>query len=190
MILQSESVAQLMPDLLKAISILKNPPKDTEAFKYKYTNLSTLIDLVKPVLASNNLIMTQPLGTIDNKEVVITTIYHSSGEFIRSYLPIITPKTKGQNDAQDFGSGITYARRYAISSMLFICSEDDTDGNSPMLLSELGRIRKTRTIDEIDMFFSENHERWLKDKFTATDYNKIDTERKQHKQMLLQQQAS
>ena len=190
MILQSESVAQLTPDLIKVTNILTNPQKNVSGYGYNYTDLGTLIDIVKPVLTHNNMTLIQGQGIENNTPVIITTIYHSSGEFIRSYLPIITPKTQGQNDAQDFGSGITYARRYAISSMLFICSEDDTDGNSPMLLSELGRIRKTRTIDEIDMFFSENHERWLKDKFTATDYNKIDTERKQHKQMLLQQQAS
>jgi hypothetical protein len=61
----------------------------------------------------------------NDKAMLVTTIMHSSGQWMRSVCPIITAK----QDAQGMGAGITYMRRYAMCAMLGI-TQDDDDGNS------------------------------------------------------------
>jgi hypothetical protein len=58
--------------------------------------------------------------------MLITTLAHLSGQWIRSYLPIINEK----NNIQGLGSAITYNRRYALSAIVGIISDEDDDGNS------------------------------------------------------------
>jgi hypothetical protein len=57
--------------------------------------------------------------------ILVTTLAHSSGEFVIGEYPVIPVK----NDPQGYGSAITYARRYALSAMLSVAAEDD-DGEA------------------------------------------------------------
>ena len=183
MILQSESVAKLTPDLIKVTNILTNPKKNVSGYGYNYTDLGTLIDIVKPVLTHNNMTLIQGQGIENNTPVIITTIYHSSGEFIRSYTPIIATPGKKMNDAQAFGSGITYARRYAISSMLFISSEDDTDGLSPVLARFLEALSKTQSLIDVNRFCSDKAMAKLKENLSLDEQEKALYELEKRKRM-------
>ena len=91
-------------------------------FKNKYADLNDVLSAVVPALNNNGIVLLQPLVNIDGKNYVKTVLMHESGETFESIAEIFC---KNQNDAQAYGSGITYARRYALSSICGIGSEDD-----------------------------------------------------------------
>lgn len=113
--------------LLKAQSEMSNPKKGATNpfFKYKYADLNAIREAVIPTLNENGISVLQPIVHVDGKNFVKTILLHESGESLESLTEIIYNK---QNDAQAQGSGISYARRYALQS--FVCvGADDDDGN-------------------------------------------------------------
>ena len=125
---QSESISSIAKALISFQRDVKNPANtaDNPFFKSKYAPLNDILNDVRPLLAKNGLsIIQSPSG--DGESISVTTIlYHESGEWIKSD-PLVLKADKAT--AQGAGSAITYARRYALSAMLGISSEDDDDGN-------------------------------------------------------------
>jgi len=101
--------------------------KDTAGYGYKYTDLPTIFKTINPLLKKHGLGFTQ---TIDGS-ILNTIVFHiESGETITSSTAIPQGVTlKGMNDFQVLGSAITYIRRYALSSMLGLVTDIDTDAN-------------------------------------------------------------
>lgn len=95
-------------------------------FKSKYADLNSIREVCMPALHNHGIVVLQPMVHIDGKNFVKTVLLHESGESFDSLTEIIYNK---QNDAQAQGSGITYARRYGLQSLLSIGAEDD-DGNA------------------------------------------------------------
>jgi hypothetical protein len=91
-------------------------------FKNKYADLNDVLAAVVPALNSNGIVLLQPLVNIEGKNFVKTVLMHESGERFESLAEIFCKNT---NDAQAYGSGVTYARRYSLSSICGIGSEDD-----------------------------------------------------------------
>lgn len=91
-------------------------------FKNKYADLNDVLSAVVPALNNNGIVLLQPLVNIDGKNFVKTVLMHESGETFESLAEIFCNK---QNDAQAYGSGISYARRYSLSSICGIGSADD-----------------------------------------------------------------
>lgn len=91
-------------------------------FKNKYADLNDVLAAVVPALNSNGIVLLQPLVNIEGKNFVKTVLMHESGEVFESLAEIFCKNT---NDAQAYGSGVTYARRYSLSSICGIGSEDD-----------------------------------------------------------------
>jgi len=114
--------------LLKAQSEMSNPKKGSANpyFKSKYADLNAVREAVIPVLNANGISVLQPMTTVDGKNYIKTVLLHESGETIESLTEIIYAKT---NDAQAQGSGITYARRYGLQSLVCVGADDD-DGNA------------------------------------------------------------
>ena len=125
---RSESIAALAKALSQFQGEIKNPNNtaDNPFFKSKYAPLNDILNLVRPILSKHGLSIVQaPTG--DGEHIIIhTTLLHSSGEFME--FPPLTLRTD-KATAQGAGSAITYGRRYAISAILGISSEDDDDGN-------------------------------------------------------------
>jgi hypothetical protein len=118
---------QIATALLKAQSEMSNPKKGATNpfFKSKYADLNAIREAVIPTLNDNGISVLQPIVHVDGKNFVKTILLHESGELMESLTEIIYNK---QNDAQAQGSGISYARRYALQS--FVCvGADDDDGN-------------------------------------------------------------
>lgn len=118
---------QIATALLKAQSEMSNPKKGATNpfFKSKYADLNAIREAVIPTLNENGITVLQPIVHFENKNFVKTILLHESGELMESLTEIIYNK---QNDAQAQGSGISYARRYALQS--FVCvGADDDDGN-------------------------------------------------------------
>ena len=92
-------------------------------YEHKYADINTIIDMVKPILNDEGLLLLQPLSNIDGKPAIKTIIMCKDGEIFDT---IVLPEDQ---NPQKMGSAITYFRRYALQSMLFMQAEDD-DGNA------------------------------------------------------------
>lgn len=125
---KSDSIKNLAAALAKFQGDVKNPANtaDNPFFKSKYAPLQDVLNLVRPLLSKHGLSVIQsPTG--DGTDISITTILlHESGEWIKLE-PLVLKADKAT--AQGAGSAITYARRYSLSAVLGISSEDDDDGN-------------------------------------------------------------
>lgn len=98
--------------------------KGTNGYGYTYADLPQILEVINPLLKKHGLGFTQLL----TEDGLLTVIFHAeSGECIEGTCPIPTTTLKGMNDYQSFGSGITYYRRYALSSALGIVTDKDTD---------------------------------------------------------------
>jgi hypothetical protein len=120
---------KLYQALLKVQSKLGALKKDetNPYFKSKYVTLNAVREAILPVLTEAGIVLLQPIVIRDNKHFVVTTLIHAeSGESISGETEVIS---KSYTDAQQVGSGISYARRYGLMSLLCLSAEDD-DGNS------------------------------------------------------------
>lgn len=125
--MQSESIAKLAEALSKAQGKIKGASKDTANpfFKSKYADLASVWDACREQLSAHGLSVIQTTDNAPEGVCVVTTLAHSSGEWIRGKLTMQPVK----NDPQGVGSAITYARRYALAAMVGVAPEDD-DGNA------------------------------------------------------------
>ena len=126
--LQSENINELATALSKAQGRIVTAKKDKQNpyFKSSYADLSSVWDACRTALSDNGLAIVQAVQTTDNRMELVTTLAHSSGQWIKSQMPVITAK----NDPQSIGSALTYYRRYALAAMVGVAaSEEDDDGN-------------------------------------------------------------
>lgn len=128
---KSESIKNLAVALAKFQGKVSNPSNSKRVsagkFSYKYAPLDEILNLVRPLLSENGLSIIQAPMSSEGNVSVSTILLHDSGEYIE--LEPITLKMD-KITAQGAGSAITYARRYALSAVLGIASEDDDDANS------------------------------------------------------------
>lgn len=123
---------ELPPDTLhaamaRAFAEIEAATKDSTNphFRSKYADLSSVIAAIKPALVDNGLFFTQHPHPAEGGVCVETFVYHRGGEAL-SLGTIYVPANK--QDAQGYGSAITYARRYALQTGFGVPTEDD-DGN-------------------------------------------------------------
>jgi hypothetical protein len=100
--------------------------KTNPAFRSKYADLAAVVDAVKPALAEHGLWFRQVTHPADGGVCVETVIHHASGESLACG-PLFVPASK--QDAQGFGSALTYCRRYSLMAAFGVPAEDD-DGNA------------------------------------------------------------
>lgn len=113
------------PALVAAIAEVPTIPKNAQAYGYKYATLDDILTVVKPILAKHKLALIQPL----TGEGLETIIMHESGQCIRETVSLPSmSENKKMNAAQAVGATITYMRRYALSSILCISTDEDSDG--------------------------------------------------------------
>lgn len=120
---------ELFSALIKAQSEMKIATKDSvnPHFRNRYADFGSVYDACKDALHRNGLAVLQPTRIHESGiTVVVTKIIHTSGQFIDGEYPVLT---KDMTDAQKHGGGLTYARRYALASMLSVLQDDD-DGNT------------------------------------------------------------
>ena len=123
---RSEDIKELAIALNKAQYEISGAKKtsDNPFFKKSYSDLFEVIKASKEALFNNGLSFCQFPMTVDNQVGVETILMHNSGQFMSNVLLLPALKV----DPQSYGSAITYAKRYALQSILGIPSEDD-DGN-------------------------------------------------------------
>lgn len=121
---RSPEIGQLALALSVAQGQIENATKNAESHHNKYANLAAVWDACRTPLSQNKLSVVQLPETTGQVVKVTTILMHESGQWIQSTLTMICKK----DGPQDIGSCISYARRYSLSAILGIASEDD-DGN-------------------------------------------------------------
>jgi hypothetical protein len=131
----SETTATLCAALVAAQGGLKPIAKDGKnpAFRARYATLDGIMETVRPALAAHGLAVVQGVIHPETGEggrlvgiTVETRLVHTSGEWLASVVPV--PVAKG--DAHGLGSALSYGRRYGISALLALSTDEDDDGNA------------------------------------------------------------
>jgi hypothetical protein len=131
-----ESIAQLAAALAKAQGELVNPEKSLVATirsegaapqTFRYAPLSSGLDIVRKTLGQYEIAMVQttsadPVAGIIN---LTTMLAHASGEWIASDWPVCA--IAEASTPHRMGAALTYARRYALFTLVGIAGEDDLD---------------------------------------------------------------
>jgi hypothetical protein len=100
--------------------------KTNPHLKNKYADLSSVFDAIETALNTNDLFVSQNGEMLDGLFFIRTVLFDSNGHSIDfGIVPVRTTK----DDAQNLGSGLTYARRYGLITALGLVGEDDDDGN-------------------------------------------------------------
>lgn len=127
---RSETQIEILKALAQFHKNIIQPKKDANNpfFKSKYVPLENVTEVIDKVAPEYGLAYAQEALTNTDKGMVgVTTLLtHESGEWIE-FDPLFLKADK--QTAQGYGSAITYARRYALSSAFGIASETDDDGN-------------------------------------------------------------
>ena len=96
-------------------------------FKSKYADLPTIWGVIRPLMKTNKLFLSHSVKNDGDGEYLITTITHvPTGDNISTTNKITLVK----HTAQEYGSYMTYMRRYALTAMLGLVTDEDDDGNS------------------------------------------------------------
>lgn len=117
----SSAMAAAFAEIEGATKSANNPH-----FKSKYADITAVIEAVKPALINHGLFFTQHCEPSDKGVTVETWLHHAGGDSL-SLGKLYVPANK--QDAQGFGSALTYARRYALVTAFGVPTEDD-DGNA------------------------------------------------------------
>src|SRR5262245_18149067 len=134
----SETVAALATALAKAQAALVNPEKSLVATirpgrpgeaerSFRYAPLASGLDIVRKTLGEQEIATVQTTA-VDPATGLInltTMLAHSSGEWIASDWPVCTAAET--SNPQRMGAALTYARRYALFTLVGIAGEDDLD---------------------------------------------------------------
>src|SRR5262249_31213323 len=134
----SESIGTIAAALAKAHAELTNPEKALVATirspfpregerTFRYAPLSSGLDIVRKSLGKHEIATIQ--ATAIDKDAgllrLTTVLAHSSGEWISSEWPVCAIADIAS--AQRMGAALTYARRYALFTLVGIAGEDDLD---------------------------------------------------------------
>jgi len=130
---QSEKITTLLESMVKAQKEFVTLPKDKSGYGYKYTDLDTVITTVRPILAKNNLGFMQSLTMTEGRPGITTRIFNTAGEWIEDTIALPDVAMAKTNAAQNLGAAITYMKRYALSAILGISSDEDTDAATPQV---------------------------------------------------------
>jgi hypothetical protein len=101
--------------------IVRDKEVAVRSYSYKYAPLDAILAAVREPLSSNGLAIAQLLEGPD----LVTLLLHESGSTLTARTPL--PPWDG---VQQYGSMVTYIRRYALTAMLGIATEDDDDGEA------------------------------------------------------------
>jgi hypothetical protein len=154
----SESIGAIAGALAKAQAEIANPEKSLTATirspfpreddrTFRYASLAAGLDLVRKSLSRYEIATVQTTSIDDAAGLIrlTTTLAHSSGEWLSSDWPVCP--VSETSTPHRMGAALTYARRYALFTLVGIAGEDDLDApdlERPAVISTGGR-RQTAT---------------------------------------------
>lgn len=129
----SENINELAAALSKAQGQMAAATKEAmnPHFGHKYADLASVWEACRKPLADNGLAIIQIPTSEDgeNTVTILTRLLHESGQWLEDSLTLpVTGNTAGRPTAQNYGSAITYGRRYSLAAIVGVYQDDD-DGN-------------------------------------------------------------
>lgn len=122
---QKDDIYTALFNIQTSVDVVKKTA-DNPFFKSKYADLPAVWDVVKDALKANNVLVYHKTITQDGVDYLNTFVRHvPSGTEIQSNVQLHLQKPT----SQEYGSCVTYMRRYALSSMLGLITDKDDDGN-------------------------------------------------------------
>ena len=129
-------MSKIHEQLFNVQSEISDPVKDQEGYNYKYASLDSYLEIIRPLLKKNDLFFSQNIrrGDIVNAEgggfmfevIIDTTLFNRQGESLEFHgFPLYVEKQKKMSIEQSLGASITYGKRYALSAIFGISSEDN-----------------------------------------------------------------
>jgi len=134
----SDEVAGIIEALCKAQGKFGTVAKDRVAditssrgsYKYGYATLASVIAAVRPALNEQGIVLVQSANILNGERAVLlqvdTRFIHTSGQWLGSVLRL----PLGDATPQGMGSLLTYLRRYGLSALAGVASEEDDDGQA------------------------------------------------------------
>src|SRR4029077_12485123 len=170
----SESIGTIAAALAKAQAELTNPEKSLVATirspfpregdrTFRYAPLSSGLDIVRKGLGRHEIATIQTTA-IDKDAGLLrltTVLAHSSGEWISSEWPVCA--IADMASAQRMGAARTYARRYALFTLVGIAGEDDLDASDLKATSNTGAEEPPRSRHRSPSTADEGIETWARD---------------------------
>ncbi len=122
---QSDEIKELVSALSKAQGAMRPAVfnRINPHFKNRYADFTSCMDCCRDPLSNNGLSIMQYCETVNEKLMLVTMLAHTSGQWMKSYFPLNPMKM----DSQSIGSAMTYGKRYSLSAMLGIVSDDEDD---------------------------------------------------------------
>lgn len=157
---RSESTNEIAKALSKFQSQMRPAIKDAANphFRSKFASINSVWEAIREPLTNNMLYAAQDVTTESGFAIVETEIHHESGQWMQ-FGPLRLPVLK--QDAQGYGSAITYAKRYALCAALGVVSDDDDDGNAASKPVQGHRISR-ESADELHAMFDKCPENFRK----------------------------
>ncbi|MGZ0150685.1 ERF family protein [Kribbella sp. WER1] len=123
-------------------SVHKAETADTGSYTYSYADLASVSAAVLPLLGAHGLAFTAwPSVNDQGKFVLRYELLHKSGEQKAGEYPI------GGGNAQQIGSSITYARRYALCAVTGVAPDDDDDAAAAVGAREVQQTEQHQATD-------------------------------------------
>ncbi|MGH6679252.1 MAG: ERF family protein, partial [Bradyrhizobium sp.] len=128
----SETIGAIATALAKAQAELANPEKTLTATipdrngerSFRYASLASGLELARKALSQHEIAVMQTTAVEEGQIMLTTLLVHASGEWVSSLWPVCPV---AEPSAQVKGAALTYARRYALFSLVGIAGEDDLD---------------------------------------------------------------
>lgn len=176
----SPEVAEIAKALAAAQKAFAPIPKDREvtvttqkgSYKFKYATLDAIRNATLPALCEQGVAVVQ--GLTEDGHGLETTLFHSSGQWIKGTTPMIVSGRRGQDGRefppsnQELGSAQSYARRYGLSALLCVTADEDDDGN----IADGNHIDKAERVPYQPRQSSENGRRMAADDPHLVDNNR------------------
>ena len=142
-----------MKELYKSLASLQQEVgtigKDSTGYGYKYTSLDKIVEIITPLLKKNKLGYTQLLEGTTLKTVLFHT---ETGETLEASVDIPQGvQLAKMNEYQVLGSAITYLRRYSLSAMLGLVTDEDTDAKGDSKTAK-------KAINSLDAGYSQHYD--------------------------------
>lgn len=130
----SQPLSNLAAALIKFHEAVPTIHDNAESHFGGFANLSGVLSNIGPALRLSGLVVTQLPEDINGQPGLRTTLLHASGEHVSAVM--LLPINNGKNYTHEWGKAVTYARRYALLSVLNLCigivdNDGDADDEKP-----------------------------------------------------------
>jgi len=123
----SKTIGQIGPVFIKILNDIENPEKNktNKHLNTEYADLEAVLKVIKAATRGKEIGFTQSVNVVEKKVRVVSTLLHTSMEFVSQLFEMDIQKM----DPQGIGTGSSYVRRYAAKPFFGLADTDD-DGET------------------------------------------------------------